>query len=370
MKGCFHCKGNHVMVSHCLPKYSYMTISQYSRAVLPLLLFLICAPVQAANEYVGSQYTDGVVFSMVVVQDHLQAIPWPNVHAPIATGKIESWLIRWKIDDLRTNQPNSSEEVIYLAKQSRTGEILDGFRASASTNFIICNPANAVELWSITPKKAAQLSKSLPADNPAITPPPARLFSRSEKYFFLWKPTPAIYAVSNLSIVKEIKATENFKKFEADLRKEGGWTEALTDDLKYLVHVPLKFGGPINQKQMIDTSHCYDFDKDEYTTWKLHVGTNETQIVAAESLDNHLNFIAFWEDTGTKHLGILNQESQVVAELPTEGTTDTQFWRNSAWDYANSRFLIREPGVRLTIYDYRTKQTQHFSLKFGDLRTL
>jgi hypothetical protein len=346
-----------------------MSISQFNRALLPLLLFLFSAPVQAANEYIGSQFTDGNVFSMVVVQEHLLAIPWPNVHAPIATGNIESWLVRWKIGNLTTNQLNPSEQVIYLAKQPRTGEILDGFRASASTNFIICNPANAVELWLIKPQKAAQLSKSLPAEDPATTPPPARLFSRSEKYLFLWKPNPAIYAVSNLSIVKEIKATENFKKFEADLRKEGGWVEALTDDLKYLVHVPLQFGGPFNQKQMIDTPHCYDFDKDEYTIWKLHAGTNETQIVAAESLDSHLNFIAFWVDAGTKHLGILGRDSQVLAELPTKGTTDTQFWRNSAWDYVNSRFLIREPGARLTIYDYRTKQTQHFSLKLDDLKT-
>ena len=51
-----------------------------------------------------------------------------------------------------------------------------------------------------------------------------------------------------------------------------------------------------------------------------------------------------------------------MAELPTKGTKDTQFWRNCAWDYDNSKFLVRDPGGKLTIYDYHTKQPQHFSL--------
>ncbi len=316
----------------------------------------------AANEYIGSQFTDGIVFSEVVVEDHLLAIPFPNVHSPLATGHIESWLLRWNIANLKTNQPNRPDRVIYLARQKRTGQILDGFRASASTNFVVCNPSAGVELWSILPKNPARLLKSLPADDPAITPPPARLFSRSEKYFFLSKPIPAIYAVSNLSVAKQIKMTENFKRFEADLRKQGGWQETLTDDLKYLIHVPLQFGGPFNQETFIDTPHSYDLETDEYTSWKVHVGTNGTVIVAAESIDDRPNFIAFWKADGARHLGILDRDSQVVAELPTQGTADTQFWRNSDWDYAHSRFLVRESGGKLTIYDYRSKQAQHFSL--------
>jgi hypothetical protein len=79
---------------------------------------------------------------------------------------------------------------------------------------------------------------------------------------------PAIYAVSNMLLVKPIKATEDFKRFEADLRKEGGWQETLTDDLKYLRHVPLQFGGQFNQIKRIDTPHCYNLETDAYTTWK------------------------------------------------------------------------------------------------------
>jgi hypothetical protein len=119
---------------------------------------------------------------------------------------------------------------------------------------------------------------------------------------------------------------------------------------------------------MIDSPHCYAVDEDEYTNWKMHLGTNETKIVAAENIGGHLNFIAFWEAAGSKHLGILDRDSHVMAELPIQGTTDTQFWRNTDWDYVNSRFLVREPGGRLTIYDYGMKQTHHFILKVGDLK--
>lgn len=316
----------------------------------------------AADEYIGSQFTDGIVFSEVVVKDHLFAIPFPTVHSPLATGHIESWLLRWRIAGLKTNQPNRPDQVIYLARQKRTGEILDGFRASASTNFLVCNPSAAMELWSIFPKSPARLVKSLPADDPARTPPPARLFSRSEKYFFLWKPIPAIYAVSNLSLVRQIKMTDNFKRFERDLRREGGWQETLTDDLNYLIHVPLQFGGAFNQETVIDTPHCYDLKTDEYTSWNMHVSTNRVVVVAAESIDGKPSFIAFWNADGAKHLGILDRDSHVVAELPTQGTTDTQFWRNSDWDYAHMRFLVRESGGKLTIFDYQSKQAQHFSL--------
>ena len=57
-----------------------------------------------------------------------------------------------------------------------------------------------------------------------------------------------------------------------------------------------------------------------------------------------------------------------MAELPIKGTKETQFWRNSAWDYENSRFLVREPGDKLVIYDYHTQQAQHFSLAKVGLR--
>lgn len=338
-----------------------MRIFQICFAVL-LTTVAITNAVYAANEYIGSQFTDGIVFSEVVVEDHLFALPFPNVHSPLATGHIESWLLHWNIANLKTNQPNRPDQIIYLARQNRTGQILDGFRASASTNFVVCNPSAGVELWSILAKNPARLLKSLPADDPATTPPPARLFSRSEKYFFLWKPTPAIYAVSNLSVAKQIKMTENFKKFEADLRKQGGWQETLTDDLKYLIHVPLEFGGPFNQETFIETPHTYDLETDEYATGKVHVGTNGIVIVDAESIDGRPNFIAFWKADGARRLGILDRDSQIVAELPTEGTTDTQFSRNSDWDYAHSRFLVRESGGNLTIYDYRAKRAQHFTL--------
>jgi hypothetical protein len=345
------------------------TLQCYRVAILSLLYLLgSCAPTCAANEYVGSQFANGTIFSEVVVQDHLFAIPFPNVHGPLATGHTESWLVRWNVADLKTNQPNRSSQVIYLARQPRTGEMAYGFRASASSDFLACDAASAVELYSLNAKKPARLLKSLPAADPATTPPPARLFSRSEEYVFLWKPTPAIYAVSNLSVVKQIKVTESFKQFEAGLRKEGGWQESLTDDLKYLIHVPLQFGGPFNQNTMIDTPHCYNLETDEYTNWKLHAGTNQTIIVEAESVGGRPQFMAFWEAAGARHLGILDRDSHVLGELPIQGTTETQFWRNTDWDYSNFRFFVRQPGGKLTIYDYRTNQTLDFSLTHAELK--
>jgi hypothetical protein len=345
-------------------------MSQECRVVvLSLLCFLAGRlPARAADVYVGSQFTDGTIYSEVRVRDHLFAIPFPNVHGPLAVGNIESWLYRWNIAYLKTNQPNRPAQAIPLAHQRRTGEMAYGFRASASSDFLACDASDGVELYSIHPKKPARLLKSLPADDPATTPPPARLYSRSERYLFLWKPTPAIYAVSSFAVVRQIKVTENFKRFEADLRKENGWQESLTDDLKYLIHVPMHFSGRYHQDTMIDTPHCYDLETDEYTILKIHGGTNQTVIVAAESIGGSPTFIASWEASGSRHLGVLDRDSQVVAELPAQGTTDTQFWRNSSWDYAHSRLLVREPGGKLTIYDYRARQTQRFTLAGVELK--
>jgi hypothetical protein len=110
-------------------------------------------------------------------------------------------------------------------------------------------------------------------------------------------------------------------------------------------------------------------DPDEYSKWEMHAGTNQTVIVAAESIGGQPEFIAFWESAGSKHLGILDRNSQMIAELPTQGTSDTQFWRNTDWDYANSWFFVRERDGKLTICDYRANQTQHFSLAPVPLRT-
>src|SRR5579859_3080911 len=98
-----------------------MRVLRQCGLLLISLLFCaaICLPAHAASEYVGSQFADGTVFSMVLVQDHLFAIPFPNVHDPMATGHIESWLVRWKLADLKTNRVNSPEQVIYLARQKR-----------------------------------------------------------------------------------------------------------------------------------------------------------------------------------------------------------------------------------------------------------
>jgi hypothetical protein len=100
----------------------------------------------------------------------------------------------------------------------------------------------------------------------------------------------------------------------------------------------------------------------------MRAGTNQTAIVAAESIGGRPEFIAFWEAAGAKHLGILDRNSQVEGELPTQGTTDTQFWRNTDWDYVHSRFLVREPGGKLTICEYRKNQTKHFPLAPVQLR--
>src|SRR6266480_3481092 len=126
-----------------------MKILQYwCAAVLSFLCVLVGrGQARAADEYVGSQFTDGTVFSEVVVKDHLVAIPFPNVHGPLAFGSIDSWLLRWKIDNLKTNQPNYPEHVIYLAHQKRTGQMAYGFRASASSFFVACNSSNTVELY-------------------------------------------------------------------------------------------------------------------------------------------------------------------------------------------------------------------------------
>jgi hypothetical protein len=459
-----------------------MSIRRHFRLALALMLCCVLGPALtwAADEYVGSQFADGAVFSEVVVKDHFFAIPFPSVHGPLAGGYIESWLLRWNIADLRTNQPNSPQSVIYLARQKRTGEMAYGFRASASPDLLVCDSAGAVDLYSIASNRPARLLNTLvaPGRTAGVS---GRLFSRSEKYVFLWKPFPAIYATSNFSVVKRINATENFKRFEADLRREGGWQESLTDDLKYLIYVPLDTSGPYAQDP-IDTPHCYNLETDDYVTQKIRSGTNRTVIVAAESLQGAPAFIAFWQrrdaddaitqediddvdllanrlrhssatdrvaqyvcgqlspgtqrllaaHTGAsnpelkealvadleriihqdriydrkrfagvdlsdgdidhpesvegadlvalnrwllrtafsheiyrspyRHLGLFDTNSTLLAELPKQGTTDSQFWRNASWDYMHSRIVVRESGGKLTIYDYRAKQMQHFSL--------
>lgn len=341
-----------------------------TRCIFMLLLPAVLSgpvPMSAADEYVGSQFTDGAVYSEVLVEDHLTAIPFPNVHSPLARGSTDSWLLRWNITGLKTNRSNYPDQVNYLTHQGRTGLMAYGFRAGGYSSAAVCNTAKAVELYSIAPNGPAQMLKSLPADDPATSRPPVRLFTRSGEYLFLWNPTPAIYAVSNLTVVKQIRVTENFKSFTADLQREGGWQESLTDDLKYLIHVPLEFGRPFNQNTIVDSPRCYNLETGEYAKWQIHAGTNRTVIVSAESVSGSLVFIAFYEASGSKHLGILDRDSQLMAELPTAGTRDTQFERNCSWDYAHSRFLVRQPGGKLTIYDYRTKQAHHFLLAHPNL---
>lgn len=341
---------------------------------LALLSFvaMLAGPVKAraTGQYVGSQFADGSVYAEVIVEDHLSAIPFSSVRARLAPthGSIDCWLLRWKTPALKTNESNYPDQAIYLAHQTRTGQMAYGFHAGSSSSLVVCDAANAVELYSIAPNRPAQMIKSIPADDPATSKPPARLFTRSGEYLFLWKPTPAIYAVSNLTVLRQISLTESFKAFAADLQKEGGWQECLTDDLKYLIHVPLEFGGVFNQDTIVDSPRCYNLETGEYTKCKIHAGTNRTVIVSAESVGASPVFIAFYEAAGSRRLGILNLESQLIADLPTEGTQDTKFDRNCAWDYGHSKFLIRQPGGKLAIYDYRTKQTQHFSLAHPQLR--
>jgi len=78
------------------------------RFVVLFTILAIRTAAYAADEYIGSQFTDGIIFSEVVVKDHLLAIPIPNVHSPLATGHLESWLLRWNIANLKTNQPSYS----------------------------------------------------------------------------------------------------------------------------------------------------------------------------------------------------------------------------------------------------------------------
>ena len=470
-------------------KAAVRVVAECLVAALTFVVVLACQnQVRAADEYMGSLCADGTVFSEVIVRDHLFVIPFPNVHGPLAlAGGIDSWLLRWQIANLKTNQQNDPEQVFYLAHQQRTGEMAYGFLASGSANVVACNSSKSVDLYSILPKKPARLMKSIPADDPVGTSMPVRIFSRSQEYFFLWKPAPAIYAVSNSSVVMQLKDTDNFKKFEADVRREGGGQESLSDDLKYLIHVSLEFT-EVWGHDAIDSPHCYNLETDEYTKLKIHAGTNRVVIVSAESLNGSPSFIAFWEPVargdihdaisiddiddvdllanrlkqllpsdrvslfvrsqlspatesllsahpggpnpllkealvadmerivkngriydrkrfagvdlsdfekediddggraqGTrlvqwnrkllraaysremwqgryKHLGIFDANSTLLTELPKQGTRGTQFENNCCWDYAHSNIFIREADRKLTIYNYKRHQMQHFSL--------
>ncbi len=281
---------------------------------------------------------------------------------------MDNWLLLWRLSNLQSGRRNPPDRVVYLARQPWSGEWAYGFRANGSIGVIACDAARAVELYNLRTEKQATLLNSMAADDPAVTPPPARLFSRSEKYLFLWKPAPTIYAVSNFNVVKQLAQTDGLKKFAHDLQMEGGWEEALTDDLKYLVHVPLEYTGASIASSVIDRPHCYNLESGAYSVWTMQGGTNGVEIVAAESVGGALQFLAFWGPPGARHLGVLDKDSKVLAELPITGTHETQFWRNASWDYAHSRFLIRNPDGDLVIYNYQTKAMQHFTIASGPLR--
>lgn len=195
----------------------------------------------------------------------------------------------------------------------------------------------------------------------------------SSVIYLAWMPFPAIYASSNLTVVKKTPRTGRFREFDAEFHRAENHLAVLTDDLKYLIAVPHN-GGESPQGFNHYKAHCYDFASDDFTTKAIRFGANYTAISAIENVNGELLFIAY---SDSERLAILNGESKVLVELQSGGMRFFNFGSNFHWDYRNQRTFVSDSKIDLDQarrevvvieYDYQLGQTKRFVLNAGEMK--
>lgn len=330
----------------------------------PLLLFAGARCL--AGDFADHKFTDGNYFSMIWEREHYRIVPYVY-----ASNWRENWLVCWDIASLREGQENAPTKSFFLHTLRSPLYLGRDFRASEPRGVVLRQDVDnhRLALYQIGKRGPAKLIKTLDVGEPERNPP---WVTRSERYFFLQNPTPTIYCVTNLSVYRVLKTTKNLEAFYA----VRGWVpQTLTDDLKYLIKPiwenPDRAGVFFRQQ-----ASCYNIETDEIQTTTIRNGTNRTVIVGAESVNGRPMFLALWEPEKAtsggavfwfKHLGVFDDQSSLIADVPIPPMDDTEFHGAAVWDYAHSRVYLYERKI-LTEFDYGKQTVRRFPLSAGRLK--
>ncbi|HSY18707.1 MAG TPA: hypothetical protein VK815_10250 [Candidatus Acidoferrales bacterium] len=332
-------------------------------------------------------FCDGKVFSICLDKEEgIQAVQFLEHGSGYrASSQSDSWLVQWKIDALKEGQTNYPANIIYLGHHEviqklhvpdpvhESGVELATFRSGPDTNYVVreeygFKQSDVVEVFKVSGQTVGQSLGKIEASGVDRA-----VFNRSRREFFAWKPFPAIYACSNLSVVKRIPLTGHFKEFDSEFHRVENHLAVLTDDLRFLIAVPFN-GGESPQGFNHYKAYCYDFSSDEVTAKTIHFGTNDTAISAIENVDNDLLFIAYDD---SEKLALLNSGSKVLAELPSEDTRFFNFGSNFHWVYEKKCVFISKSKIDLDAahrevvlrsYDYDKGQKKQFILNAGEMK--
>lgn len=322
--------------------------------------------VVTAGDFVDNKFTDGNYFSVIWESEHYFIVPFIYGSHPR-----HNWLVCWNIGSLKEAQENVPTQTLFLDTLRSPLYIGDDFRASEPRRVVLRQDVDnhRLALYEIRKHGPAKTIKTLDVGDPQRNRP---WVTRSESYFFLQDPAPTIYCVTNLAVLKPVKSTKNLDAFNA----VQGWVpHTLTDDLKYLIK-PIwetSDGAGLFYRQQ---ASYYNLDTDEIQTITIHNGTNRTAIVGAESINGRPVFLALWEPEKAtsggavfwfKHLGVFDDQSSLVADVPIPPMDATDFHRGVVWDYAHSKVFLYGKST-LTEYDYAKQAVRRFPLSTGRLK--
>jgi len=336
--------------------------------LIPLLVSLLLGVRCVAADFADNKFTDGNYFSVIWESEHYRIVPGVS-----GSHWRENWLVCWNIAALREGRENVPTQSLFLDTLRSPLYLGDDFRASEPRSLILRQDVDnhQLALYEISKHGPAKLIKTLDVGDPQRNRP---WVTRSESYFFLQNPASTIYCVTNLAPLKVVKSTKNLEAFYA----VRGWVpHTLTDDLNYLIN-PIwenSDGAGLFFRQQ---ASCYNIETDELQTIKIHSGTNRTTIVGAESINGHPVFLALWQPEKAtsggavfwfKHLGVFDDQSSLIADVPIPPMDDTDFHRAALWDYAHSRVFLYSKRT-LTEFDYGKQTVRRFPLSLGRLKVL
>jgi hypothetical protein len=320
-----------------------------------------------AEDFADNKFTDGNYFSVVWESEHYRIVPYVY-----GSHWRHNWLVCWSIVSMKEGQENGPTQSMFLDTLRSPLYLGADFRASEPRTTILREDIDnhRLALYEVGKHRPARIVKTLDVGDPQRNSP---WVTRSERYFFLQNPASAIYCVSNLAVLKAVKSTKNLETFYGALRWEPG---TLTDDLKYLIK-PIwenSDGAGLFFRQQ---ASCYNFETDELTTITIHSGTNRTAIVGAESIKGRPVFLALWEPEKAtsggavfwfKHLGVFDDQSSLIADVPIPPLGDSAFHRAAVWDYAHSRVFLYSRNKTLTEFDYGKQTVRRFPLSTSGLK--
>jgi hypothetical protein len=69
-----------------------------------------------------------------------------------------------------------------------------------------------------------------------------------------------------------------------------------------------------------------------------------------------------------KHLGVFDDQSSLIADVPIPPLGDSAFHRAAVWDYAHSRVFLYSRNKTLTEFDYGKQTVRRFPLSTTGLK--